>query len=159
MKTLVRLSLLVTLLLGSSAFALDTADRNAINTIVAHFTDAWNLHEGKGSADYYAEDADFINIFGTAFSGKQEIEDRHVKIHEAFLKGSKFEVTELKLREAKPGIVIAQVYWNVSAIPKNGAGSTQDTMKGIFTHTIIKNNSQWEVVSTQNTLIANPRCS
>ncbi len=156
MKTL--LCLFVTLLLGSSAFALDTTDRNDINSIVAHFTDAWNLHGGKGSADYYATDADFINIFGSAFSGKQEIEDRHIKIHETFLKGSKFEVTELKLREAKPGLVIAQVYWNVTDIQKNGPES-KDTMKGVFTHTIVKNNSKWEVVSTQNTLIANPRCS
>lgn len=134
----------------TSLFALNNTDRNAIDKIVEHFTHAWNEHEGKGSGDYYAQDADFVNIFGMAFAGKQEIETRHVKIHETFLKGSIFEVIETKVREAKPEVVIAQVYWKVTNIQKPGA----ETMKGIFTHTLVKNNGSWEIASTQNTLIS-----
>jgi uncharacterized protein (TIGR02246 family) len=104
----------------TTLFALDTTDRNVIDKIIEHFTHAWNDCEGKGSGDYYAQDADFVNIFGTAFSGKQEIETRHVKIHETFLKGSIFEVVETKVREAKPEVVIAQVYWKVTNIQKPG---------------------------------------
>ena len=134
----------------TTLFALDTADRNAIDKIIEHFTHAWNDCEGKGSGDFYAQDADFVNIFGTAFSGRQEIEIRHVKIHETFLKGSIFEVIDTKIREAKPEVAIAQVYWKVTNIQKPGA----ETMKGIFTHTFIKSDSIWEIASTQNTLIA-----
>jgi uncharacterized protein (TIGR02246 family) len=134
----------------TTLFALDTTDRNAIDKIVGHFTHAWNDCAGKGSGDYYAQDADFVNIFGTAFSGKQEIETRHLKIHETFLKDSIFEVVETKVREAKPEVAIAQVYWKVTNIQKPGA----ETMKGIFTHTFVKNNGTWEIASTQNTLIS-----
>ncbi len=134
----------------TSLFALEDTDRNAIDKIVEHFTLAWNEREGKGSGDYYAQDADFVNIFGTAFAGKQEIETRHVQIHETFLKGSIFEVIETKVREAKPEVVIAQVYWKVTNIQKPGA----ETMKGVFTHTLVKNNGSWEIASTQNTLIS-----
>ncbi len=154
MKTHLKLSLFLILLFTSSAFALEKSDQNSINKIVEHFTNAWNLHEGKGSADYYAEDADFVNIFGMAFSGKEEIESRHVKIHETFLKGSIFEVTDLKMREAKPGIVIAHVYWRVNGIQKPGTESKQ-TMNGVFTHAFIRNNDKWEITSTQNTLVSN----
>ena len=138
--------------LVSSALALDTSDRDRIHKIVEHFTNAWNQHAGKGSADHYAEDADFVNIFGTAFSGKKEIEERHVKIHETFLKGTLFEVTDLKIREVQPGIAMVQVHWKVSGVQKPGAPA-QETMKGVFTHAFIKNNDQWEITSTQNTLI------
>ncbi|MBS0629506.1 MAG: SgcJ/EcaC family oxidoreductase [Verrucomicrobia bacterium] len=134
----------------SSLFALGTTDRQAIDQIVEHFTHAWNDCEGHGSADYYAEDADFVNIFGMAFAGKEEIESRHVQIHETFLKGSLFEVVETKVREAKPEVVIAQVYWKVSNIQKPVA----ETMNGIFTHTFVKNNGIWEIAATQNTLIS-----
>jgi uncharacterized protein (TIGR02246 family) len=134
----------------TSLFALDNSDRNEIDRIVEHFTYAWNDCEGKGSGDYYAQDADFVNIFGTAFSGKQEIETRHVKIHETFLKGSLFEVIKTKIREAKPEVAITQVYWKVTNIQKPGA----ETMKGIFTHTFVKINGIWEIAATQNTLIA-----
>lgn len=134
----------------TSLFAIDSRDRNAIDKIVEHFTHAWNDCEGKGLGDYYAQDADFVNIFGTAFAGKQEIEDRHVKILGTFLKGSIFEVIEAKVREAKPEVVIAQVYWKVTNIQKPRA----ETMKGILTHTFVKNKGIWEITSTQNTLIS-----
>jgi uncharacterized protein (TIGR02246 family) len=141
---------LVFVLSVTSLLALDTNDRNAIDTIVEHYTHAWNDCEGRGFGHYYAQDADFVNIFGMAFSGKQEIEDRHIKILETFLKGSRFEVIETKVREVKPDVVIAQVYWKVTNIQKPGA----ETMKGIFTHTFLKSNDTWEIAAAQNTLIA-----
>jgi len=131
----------------TSLFALDTSDRMAIDKIVEHLTHAWNECEGKGFADYYTQDADFVNIFGTAFVGKQEIENRHVKILATIFKGSQFEVLETRLREVKPDVVIGQVYWEVTNAPK--------PMRGIFTHTFVKNNGDWEITSTQNTLISN----
>lgn len=149
------LFLLIILSTTSSIFALDTIDHQTINQIVEHFTNAWNYHEGQGSADYYEQDADFVNIFGMAFAGKQEIETRHIKIHESFLKGSKFEVTDLRLREAKPGVVIAHVYWKVSNIQKPGKDPLSETMEGIFTHVFLKNHDKWEITATQNTTISN----
>jgi len=136
-----------------SLCALADADRNEINTIVEHFTIAWNHYEGVGSANYYAEDADFINIFGSAFSGKEEIESRHVEIHKTFLMGSTFEVLDVKLREVKLDAVIVQVYWRVTMPLK--VDSKLAELKGIFTHTFIKYNDLWKIVSTQNTLIRN----
>lgn len=138
--------LLILLTAASSLLALDVNDDKAIHQIVEHFTNAWNEHEGHGSADYYAENADFVNIFGMVFSGKEEIEARHVKIHEAFLKGSTFEVAEIKLREAKPDVVIAHVHWKVS-FPEN------EPMKGVFTHVFLKTNDKWEITASQNTLL------
>lgn len=144
--------LFLSLLFASSIFALDTGDLDSIHKIVGHFTNAWNQHEGRGSADYYAEDADFVNIFGAAFSGKKEIESRHIKIHETFLKGTVFEVTNLKIREVKPGIAMVQAYWIVNGIQKPGA-QAKESMKGVFTHAFIKNNDHWEITSTQNTIV------
>lgn len=150
MKKCMNFFLLIILTMSAPIFALDTNDHNAINQIIEHFTNAWNDHTGQGSADFYTQDADFVNIFGMAFAGQQEIEERHIKIHESFLKGSIFEVTDLRLREAKPGVVIAHVYWNVSNIQRPGNG----TMKGIFTHVLLKDQDKWEITATQNTPIA-----
>ncbi len=145
MKSWIQISLLA---IASTFFGLETTDQKTIETMIDHFTDAWNHQAGKGSAKYYAEDADFVNIFGMLFSGKEEIEARHVKIHEAFLKDSLFEVVNLKIREAKPGVAIAQVFWKVSNI-----GAQKEAMEGIFTHTIVQNGDTWEFAATQNTKI------
>lgn len=146
--------LLILASFNAPIFALDTNDHKTINQIIEHFTNAWNDHAGQGSADYYSQDADFVNIYGKAFAGKLEIEERHIKIHELFLKRSTFEVTDLRLREAKPGVVIAHVYWKVSHIQKPGKDPLNETMKGIFTHVLLKNQDTWEITATQNTLIA-----
>lgn len=155
MKKCVSLLFLIIASISSSLSALDTNDHKTINQMIEHFTNAWNDYEGQGSGDYYSQDADFINIFGMAFAGKQEIEERHIKIHESFLKGSIFEVTDLRLREAKPGVVIAQVYWKVSNIQKPGKDPHNEIMRGIFTHVFLKNQDKWEITATQNTLISN----
>jgi uncharacterized protein (TIGR02246 family) len=155
MKKCISFCLLIILAAASPMFALDTADQKTIHQMIEHFSNAWNHQSGQGSASYYAQDADFVNIFGMAFAGKQEIETRHIKIHETFLKGSTFEVVDLKLREASPEVVIAHVYWKVSNIQKPGKESVNETMKGVFTHVFLKTQGKWEITATQNTPIPN----
>ncbi len=111
--------------MSASLLALDSKDNLEIQHIVDHFTHVWNDCDGHGSADFYSQEADFVNIFGMAFSGKEEIESRHVAIHETFLKNSIFEVLHLKIREAKPDVAIVHVNWKVS-IP----GKDQTEMQG-----------------------------
>ncbi len=56
----------------SSAIALEPTDRSAIEKIIQDYTTSWNFQEGKGFADGFTEDADFVNIFGMIFSGKSD---------------------------------------------------------------------------------------
>jgi len=130
----------------SSGYALDAEGQMAISEIVDQFTHAWNDHKGKGLGDHYAENADFVNIFGMKFSGRQEIEERHLKILDTFLKGSVFTVTDLTVREVKPDVVVVHVQWIVDSLKEKA-------MKGLFTHTMVKNGDCWEIASSQNTLI------
>lgn len=152
MRKWVSFSVFCGIFFASAAFALDTKDRDSIHQIVDHFATAWNQQEGRGFADYYAEDADFVNIFGMTFSGKQEIEDRHVKILETIFKGSVFDVADVKIREVKPGLAIVQTHWTVSGIQKTGA-ETKEVLKGVFTHAFVKNGDEWQITSSQNTAI------
>lgn len=154
MKKFLCFSLFVALSVASSIIALDSNDKQIITEIIEGIPDAWNNHQGHGFADGYAQDADFVNIFGMTFTGKQEIEDRHIQILGTFLKGTIFEVIDIKLREAIPGTVIAQVPWTVSNVTKPGIDA-KETMTGIFTFVFIKNNSKWEITVSQNTLKAN----
>lgn len=155
MKKSISICLLSLIAFSPSLFALDANDCRTINQIIEHFTNAWNCHAGKGSADYYSQDGDFVNIFGMAFAGKQEIEDRHLDIHKSFLKGSLFEVVDIRLRESKAGLVIAHVYWKVSNIQKPGNDSASESMQGVFTHVFVRNQDGWEITASQNTCMPN----
>lgn len=96
-----------------SAFSFEPSDRSEIEQIIRTYTESWNNHEGAGFAENYTEDADFVNIFGMHFKSRIEIGQRHVEILKGFLKGSKLNIANIELREAKSGVVIAHVRWKL----------------------------------------------
>lgn len=139
------------------AFTLEQSDKVEIQQIIQNYVDAWNYREGKGFGDGFTEDADFVNIFGMNFSGKAEIEDRHIKILQTILKGSKFELMNLNLREVQPGLVIALVRWKVEGFrnPCYDINKSGETREGIFTQVFINQNNKWQITASQNTLVPN----
>lgn len=141
----------------TTGFALDDIDREAIQKVIDHYVEAWNFHECKGFGNDFTVDADFVNIYGMHFSGRAEIEERHVRIMQTFLKGSFFEVVKMQLREVQPGLVVAIVHWRVSGFrtPRSDMNKPAETREGLFSHVFIKNDDKWEITATQNTLIPN----
>lgn len=133
----------------SCAFALEKVDVAAIEKVIAGYTQAWNEQGCKGFGDGFTQDADFVNIFGMKFTGREEIEARHISILQTFLKNSKMQILKTDLREAQKGVVIATVYWRVDGF--KGPGVVQD---GIFTQVFIQKDDKWEITASQNTLIA-----
>ncbi len=139
----------------SSVFALEKIDEEAIEEIAQQFENSWNYHGGKGFGDHYAENAKFINIVGMKFFGREAIEERHIKILDTFLKDSTFEVTNLELREKKPGVVVATMHWTVEGFrdPGSDMKASGETRKGIFTHILMKEEDKWEIIYSVNTLL------
>jgi uncharacterized protein (TIGR02246 family) len=145
------------LLLGflNAAFALEKADQSAIQQAIQSYTDSWNLRGGKGFADAFAENADFVNIFGMKFSGKEEIENRHIKIIQTFFKDSKLEILDTQLREVQPGLVIATVYWRLNGFrtPDADTNKPGEARNGVYTQVFINSGSRWEITASQNTMM------
>lgn len=146
-------------LISNALSALDQADRAAIHALVEGYTEAWNEREGKGFGDSFADDADFVNIFGTVFTGRQEIEERHIQILQTFLKNSTFEVINIRLREVQQGVVVALVPWKVYGFrsPGSDMNAPGDLRQGIFTQLFIKKNAEWKITASQNTLVPLPK--
>jgi uncharacterized protein (TIGR02246 family) len=136
------------LTLAQSIFALEKGDEDSIKGVIQGYTRAWNERACVGFADEFTQDADFVNIFGMKFSGKEEIEARHREILQTFLKDSKMEILKVDLREVQAGLVIANVYWRVNGF--KGPGTIQD---GIFTQVFVHPQDKWQITASQNTLI------
>jgi uncharacterized protein (TIGR02246 family) len=128
--------------------ALQEADQQAINDIISGYTTSWNERAGIGFGDAFADDADFVNIFGMHFVGKGEIESRHEQILQTIFKGSKLEIVNTRLREVQPGVIIALVRWKLQWYPND----KEETMEGIFTQVFTEKDSQWVITASQNTL-------
>jgi uncharacterized protein (TIGR02246 family) len=129
----------------SSLWALAPRDQKAIESIINGTVESWNERDCQGFGDGFAEDADFVNIFGMVFSGREEIEARHVQIMQTFLKGTQLRLLETKLREVQPGLVVALIHWSLEGHLK--------IQQGVFTQVFVQGKNGWEITAAQNTLI------
>jgi uncharacterized protein (TIGR02246 family) len=136
--------LLIAALGCNALWALEPADQQAIEGIVSGYVQSWNERACQGFGDGFADDADFVNIFGMIFSGREEIEARHVQIMQSFLKDSRLSIIDTKLREVQPGLVIAIIRWSLANNPK--------IKEGVFTQVFVNSNGRWEITASQNTL-------
>ena len=154
MKSIRILTFLLILTSFQTSYALCQDDEDCITNIINDYVDAWNNHSGRGFADHFAPDSDFINIFGMHFRGKEAIQERHDAILDTFLKGSTFTITDLALREVNPNLVMAFVRWKVEGFHKPGSDQNgpEETSQGIFSHVFINDTGEWEITATQNTL-------
>lgn len=134
-------------------YSLEPSEHWAILEVIKGYSDAWNEHECRGFANGFTEDADFVNLFGMHFSGKDEIEKRHVQIMQTFLKGSKLEIISTKLREVYPGLVVALVHWKLTGHSDARFENPLDIREGLFTQIFINTHNKWEITASQNTLI------
>ncbi|MCH9631096.1 MAG: hypothetical protein S4CHLAM37_11090 [Chlamydiia bacterium] len=155
MKYLLSVLLVVlSLCFTNKAYVLETCDKWKIENAINEYVHAWNHNKGVGFANDFSEDAVFINIFGMIFSGRNAIEERHVKILDSFLKDSTFEVKELSMKEIAPGVVVALVNWKVEGFKKPGPDSQKKAISGVFSHTLVQKKDTWKIEFTQNTLMS-----
>ena len=70
--------------------AIHEADTAAFEKIVKGLERAWNRADGDAYASYFAEDADFVNIFAMHGKGRAAIAVAHDAIFTAFTATPKF---------------------------------------------------------------------
>lgn len=135
-------------------FAFEEVDRSDIIGIVQSYTESWNQQGGRGFGKGFSEDADFVNIYGMHFSGKQEIEERHIAILSKFLKDSQLSIQDIRLREVQPGLIVALVRWKLDGYraPGEDISIPGEVREGIFTQVFVKGEHNWEITASQNTL-------
>ena len=82
--------------------------------LVADVENAWNTHDMCRFAARFAEDADFINVRGWWWRGRDEIEHRHAVLHETMFGESSMSLELESTRELCLGVVLAHVRWRMT---------------------------------------------
>lgn len=138
-----------------SVFALTSTDRIAIENIISDYTKSWNLNAGRGFADNFTEDADFVNIFADHYKSKPEIAQRHIDILNSFLKDSKLIISNIALRDVMPNVIVAQVKWTIDGFrtPNTPSSDAGQHRQGIFTQIFIHKDKKWLITASQNTMV------
>jgi uncharacterized protein (TIGR02246 family) len=138
---------------ATSVLALAPEDAEAIRAIVTELETHWNAADGAAYSAHFAEDADFVNVFGHYVGGREAIAAGHQQIFNTVYRGSRNSGTVEAMRALSPGVALAYVAWHLR-IPDGGS---EREMHARNTLVLTNEGDGWQIAAFQNTLIAAPR--
>lgn len=157
MKHVFALGALLSLVVMSASVAADKQinDEAAVAAVVHGFEDAWNRHDMDAFAELFATDADFVNVVGTRWVGRDAIKQNHAASHATIFKSSTLKIGDTTVRFLKADVATARSEWALSGITSK-TGQLAPARTGILTNVLEKIDGRWLIVLTQNTDIARP---
>jgi uncharacterized protein (TIGR02246 family) len=132
-----------------------TNDEVGVNAVVLGFEDAWNRHDMDAFAMLFAADADFVNVIGMRWVGRDAIKQQHTASHATMFKTSTLKIERTTVRFLKPDVATARSVWTLSGITSE-TGQSAPSRTGILSHVLESIEGHWLIQLTQNTDISKP---
>jgi len=127
-----------------------TTDERAIQAIVQQLETAWNAYDSVSFAASFADDANFIHIFGGQLDGRNAIEAAHKVIFNTIYKGSTATFKLRSIRVLRPDASVAFA----GAIVKFKENNEVRELETRPTLIVVKEQGTWQIVVFQNTKIS-----
>ncbi|HZI15429.1 MAG TPA: SgcJ/EcaC family oxidoreductase [Myxococcus sp.] len=131
-----------------------STDEAAIRALVATQAEAWNRSDAATWSRDFARDAEFINIAGTVFKGRAEIESRHAFVFNTLFKGSRTQVTVTRVLFLGGDVAVTDMEHLVtgySGLPPGVQPTEPGVLKTRMRYVMKKSGKRWEIVAGQNT--------
>jgi uncharacterized protein (TIGR02246 family) len=147
-------SLWIALLLATAIHLPAVAKTNAtvdVARVVNGFTESWNHHDMNALANLYAKDADFVNVIGMWWRGRDEILREHVTLHNGRMKQTTLATETPVIRLLAPNVAVAHAKWELRGDAGAPGWKVGEVRRGILSHVLVKQADGWKIVSTQNT--------
>src|SRR5271166_3935585 len=126
------------------------ADEKVIYGILQQIETAWNRYDSVSLAAVFAEDANFIQIFGGQLDGRPAIEGAHRHIFETIYKGSHATFGLRSIRFLRPDVAVVFARCHV----KFKEGNEPREIETRPTLIMVKEQSEWQIVAFQKTKIS-----
>ena len=128
------------------------APQEPVATIVRALEDAWNEADGQAFAAPFADDADFVNVYGMHAQGREAIAQGHAAIFRGPYAGSSIQYMPESVRLLRPGVALAHVHAEL-VIP---GGPMAGEHLARFSIVLVEDGGRWEIASFHNTFITTP---
>lgn len=126
-------------------------DEQAVAALVGEVERAWNTHDMHRFAACFAPDADFVNVMGWWWKGRDDIEGKHTLIHETIFRDSTMALECEAIKHVGSGVAVAHVTWSMVGHEAGGPEQTSEPRKGIWSWVIRDRHGRLEIVSSHNT--------
>ena len=124
-----------------------TAD---VTAVVSAFSDTWNRHDMTAFGNLFAPDAEFVNVVGLWWKGREAIQGAHEFTHSSIFKDSRLTFSATEVRFPVKEIAIARSTWLLEGhVAPDGTPLPQRT--GILVNVLAWSSGAWRIVDSQNT--------
>ena len=130
------------------------SDEAKIRALIDQGTETWNAHDMERWSARFTEDADFINIRGAWWKGREEIRDRHASLHKSMFRNSRLTVIDYKSKMLGPAVATAIVTVEMTGHETPGATYRSDFNR--YTAVLVKIKDDWRIASFHNVNLAEP---
>lgn len=146
---------------SASLFA-TSGDEEQVRTAVSGFVEAWNRHDMEAFGKLFAPDADFVNVAGDWWKGRQTIQMRHAYAHGTIpadtprdqpryygiFKSSTLRFTQIDVRFLRKDVAVAHVSMELL-----GDARAQNLRHTLATFVLTRQDGAWLIAAAQNTEI------
>src|SRR5437899_10384094 len=110
------------------------------------FAAAWNRHDAKALAGFWAPDGDLINPFGRMAKGRADVEKLFTDEQAGIMKGTTFTITGMTVRLLEPDIAVTDWDVEISGM-QSPEGTAMPVLKTHVNSVMMKKSGQWWVVA------------
>ena len=84
-----------------------------VTKVVHAFEECWNQHDMNAFAELFAPDAEFVNVVGLWWKGRDEIKKAHEFTHATMFKNSRLTIADISVRFPLENLAIARSRWSL----------------------------------------------
>jgi uncharacterized protein (TIGR02246 family) len=117
---------------------------------------AWNAGDGLAWASVFTDDADYVNILGDVFQGREEIARQYVFILGGPYKGSHLRIRIRKITEPVPNVAVIETEYDLTGFNVLAPGiapTAPGVLKSRMKYVALRKGTQWNFIAAQNTAI------
>jgi len=122
-----------------------------VKAVVADLAENWNRHDMKGFAALFAENADFVNVIGMHWHGRQEIEEKHAQTHRTIFRNSVLQIVEVTVRFLTPTIALAHARTELKGAESLREAVAPELRRALLTCVLMKDADHWLITAAHNT--------
>lgn len=140
-------------------------DADDVRQVVAGIATSWNRHDMDAFGKLFASDAEFVNVAGVLWTGRQSIQAQHAYSHGVIpadspgfsdedrpyygiFKNSTLKLDRIDVRFLHRDVAIAHVNWELL-----GDARAQNPRRGVFVFVLARQKAGWLIATAQNTEI------
>jgi uncharacterized protein (TIGR02246 family) len=128
-------------------------EESDVKAVVAELAENWNRYDITAFAALFAENADFVNVIGMHWHGRQEIETKHAQSHRTIFRNSVLRIAEVTVRFLNPNIALAHARTELKGAESLREPVAPEVRRSLLTCVLTRAADRWLIAAAHNTYI------